>query len=310
MHFVRLPLPPAASLALAALAAAMPRAANAARWGEVGHRIIGEAAARALPAEMPAFFRNAVADFAYLNPEPDRWRDQGEVTLDPALGIGGGFDHFIDFEGVPDTAFNAPTRYDFLLQLRAVNKDHTAGLLPYRILELTQRLRVEWRLWRTATDPVTKGRIEARLINDAGILGHYVGDGANPHHTTIHHNGWIGANPKGYATDRRTHYRFEGVYVANHMTLGDVQPRVAASPTVFDNVRVATLAYLRSTFALVEPLYDLDKSEAFDEKTQGAAHREFVTKRLAAGATMLRDLWVTAYMTSSNPVPARTRGPG
>ena len=281
--------------------------ANAARWGEPGHRMIGEAAGRALPAEMPAFFRNAIADFAYLNPEPDRWREQGEVTLDPALGIGGGYEHFVDFEGVPDAAFAAPTRYDYLLQLRAVNKDHTAGLLVYRMLELTQTLRVEWRLWRAATDPAVKARIEARIINDAGILGHYVGDGANPHHTSIHHNGWLGDNPKGYATDKRTHYRFESVYVANHVTLGDVQPRVDATPKVFENVRASTLGYLRTTFAQLEPLYDLDKAEAFDEKTRGAAHKEFVVQRLAAGATMLRDLWVTAYVTSGVPVPARPR---
>ena len=288
-------------------AAAAPAPANTARWGELGHRIIGEAAGRALPAEMQAFFRNAVADFAYLNPEPDRWREFGEVQLDSALGIGTSYEHFVDFELVPEGAFAAPHRYEYLKRLRAANKDETAGLLPYRILELTQTLRVEWRLWRAATDPATKARIEARIINDAGILGHYVGDGANPHHTSIHHNGWVGDNPKGYATDRRTHYRFESVYVQGHVTLADVQPRVTAAPVIFDNVRTATLAYLRTSFAQLGSLYDLDKVEAFGEKTQGTAHREFVVARLAAGSAMLRDLWVTAYVSSGVPVPPRPR---
>ena len=291
------------TIALAALAVV----ATPLRWGEPGHRIIGEAAGRALPSDMPAFFRNAVADFAYLNPEPDRWRDFGEVQLDSALGIGSGFEHFVDFEGVPDAAFAAPHRYEYLKRLRAVNKDETAGLLPFRIIELTQTLRVEWRLWRTATDPATRARIEARIINDAGILGHYVGDGANPHHTSIHHNGWVGDNPKGYATDRRTHYRFESMYVQGHVALADVQPRIAAAPVIFDNVRGATMTYLRTTFGLLETLYDMDKREAFDEKTQGAEHRIFVVGRLAAGATMLRDLWVTAYVTSGVPLPGRPR---
>ena len=301
MRPIRLLVPVAALLT----AAAAP--ANTARWGEPGHRMIGEAAGRALPADMPAFFRNAAADFGYLNPEPDRWREFGEVALDSALGIGTSFEHFVDFEGVPDAAFAAPHRYEYLKRLRAVNKDETAGLLPFRILELVQTLRVEWRLWRVTTDPATRTRIEARIVNDAGILGHYVGDGANPHHTTIHHNGWVGDNPKGYATDRRTHYRFESAYVQGHVALADVQPLVTAAPVVFDNVRGATMAYLRTTYGQLETLYDLDKLEAFDERTQGAGHKKFVVGRLAAGATMLRDLWVTAYVTSGNPVPARPR---
>jgi hypothetical protein len=40
-------------------------------WGEVGHRLIGSAAASALPADTPAFFRDAADQLSYLNPEPD-----------------------------------------------------------------------------------------------------------------------------------------------------------------------------------------------------------------------------------------------
>ena len=37
-------------------------------WGAVGHRVSGEAAARRMPIAMPAFFRNAAKQLAYLNP--------------------------------------------------------------------------------------------------------------------------------------------------------------------------------------------------------------------------------------------------
>ena len=33
-----------------------------------------------------------------------------------------------------------------------------------------------------------------------GVMGHYVGDCAQPLHTTKHHNGWVGENPHGYTT--------------------------------------------------------------------------------------------------------------
>ena len=295
------------SLALLAPAALLLIAAApaSARWGDAGHRIIGEAAARALPAEMPAFFRDAEPDLTWLNPEPDRWRDQGEAALDPALATGLGWDHFVDFEGVPADAFKVKDRYEFLAALRAVNKDQTVGFLPFRITELTQRIRVDFRLWRAATDAAVKRRLEARIVNDAGILGHYVGDGANPHHTTIHHNGWVGENPDGYATDRRTHYRFEGAFVQSHLTLADVQPLVGTAATSVPNIRDATMAYLRQSHALLRPLYDLDKIERFDSGTVATTHQQFVARRLAAGAVMLRDLWWTAWVTSGQPTPQR-----
>jgi hypothetical protein len=41
-------------------------------------------------------------------------------------------------------------------------------------------------MWRAEKDSNKRKWIEQRIINDAGIPGHYVIDVANPHHTTIH----------------------------------------------------------------------------------------------------------------------------
>ncbi len=295
---IRLALLPAALLLIAATPTAV-------RWGDHGHRLVAEAAVKALPAEMPAFFRGAIGALVYLNPEPDRWRDFGESQLDPALASGSGYDHFIDFEWAPDAAFGAKDRYEYLAAVRAAGKDQSVGFLPFRITELVQTLRVDFRLWRAATDEATKRHLEARIINDAGILGHYVADGANPHHTTIHHNGWVGDNPDGFATDRRMHYRFESAYVQSHLALNDVEPLVARDAVLAANVRESTMAYLRRTAALLRPLYELDKAERFDTTTAAATHKQFVATRLAAGATMLRDLWWSAYVASGQPLPSR-----
>jgi hypothetical protein len=296
-YALRTPLVVAAALA----AAAVP--ANVMPWGEPGHLISGAAAAAALPVDMPQFFRDASGDLTYLNPEPDRWRDSYELGLDRAVNAQA-LDHYVDFEWVPADAFKT-SRYEYLAALKAGGRNEVVGFLPYRIIELTQRVRIEFRLWRAATDPALKKRIEARIVNDAGILGHYVADGSNPHHTTIHHNGWVGENPKGYATDNRMHARFESIYVQSHMALADVQPLVAPAPRVFADVRQATLEYLNTTHGLLDALYDLDKKEAFDDRTQSADHKRFVAERLGAGATMLRDLWWTAWVTSSQGAPPR-----
>lgn len=275
------------------------------RWGDAGHRIVADAAVKALPTDMPAFFRNAGAQLTWLNPEPDRWRDFGEQRLDPALAIGSGYDHFVDLEWVPDSAFKARDRYEYLAIVKASGHDQAVGFLPFRILELQQTLRVDFRLWRAATDDNVKRHLEARIINDAGILGHYVADGANPHHTSIHHNGWVGDNPDGYATDTRTHGRFESVFVQFHVGPADVTPLMVAPPVALPNVRDATMSYLRASAALLRPLYDLDKVERFDSNTVAATHKAFVAARLAAGATMLRDLWWSAYVASGQPLPPR-----
>ena len=103
---------------MAAVALA-PRTANARIWGEAGHLMIGDAAAEALPAEMPEFFRSARAQLAYLSPEPDRWRDSKERALDPALNDAQSIEHFINTEDVPGNALNAPNRYAYLDSIHA-----------------------------------------------------------------------------------------------------------------------------------------------------------------------------------------------
>jgi hypothetical protein len=281
--------------------AAVPTTANARFWGEAGHRIIGDVAAAAVPEDMPKFFRDARAQLSYINPDPDRWRDRAESTIDPALNDFQAPEHFIDLELVPGDALAARNRYTYIDSLHAHGeKTATTGFLPWRILELTQSLRVQWRLWRVEKDSAVKRMIEQRIINDAGLLGHYVGDGANPHHTTRNHDRWVEAgNPKGFTTTPGFHSRFESQYVQSHLTSADVLPLVVGTqPKVISPVRDGIWNYLRASFGQLDRLYSLDKVEPFGPDTKGAEHKRFTEERLAAGATMLRDLWWTAFVTS------------
>jgi hypothetical protein len=275
-------------------------------WGDLGHRMTGQAAAAALPAAMPKFFRDAGPQLAYLNPEPDRWRERGERDLDRALEGATAPEHFIDLEMIPAAslagALGAADRFGYIDTLQKAGVEAaTVGLLPYRILELTQRLRVSFRLWRAAPNATTRAWIEQRIINDAGILGHYVADGSNPAHTTIHYNGWAkgSPNPNGYATDTRFHSRFESQYVQARIKLADVQPGVVRTPRVLTDLRPAIIEYVRTSNADVETLYAIDKRAAFNAETTAPENKRFAAARLAAGATMLRDLWWTAWVTSA-----------
>ena len=269
------------------------------RWGYEGHLMVGAAAARALPEEMPAFFRQAVGQLSWLNPEPDRWRSRAERALDPAMDAAHSPEHYVNFERLPPGALSAPNRYAYLDTLRAHGESIPGpGLLPHTIRELTQRVRVGFREWRAATDPNERAWIEQRIVNDAGILGHYVADGANPHHTTIHHNGWVGPNPRGYATDSRVHSRFESEFVRAQVRPEHVEAEMGAPPRVRQDLWHEVLDYLRGSHALVEALYELDRQVPFGAANTSPEHRRFAARRMAAGAEMLRDLWWTAWITS------------
>ncbi len=272
-------------------------------WGAHGHTISGAAAARALPREMPKFFRNAADQLAYLTPEPDRWRNRGEAERDPAMNGAFAPDHFINFERIPESAWQAEDRFAFMADVRAKTGMvlPEAGLSPFHILELFQRLRVAFGEWRAAPDGQTRRWIEQRIVNDAGLLGHYVTDGANPLHTTIHHHGWIGENPKKYATDREIHARFEGRYVQAQVKLGDLMPHMSRPPRVVTEPRRDILAFLRESHTYVDEFYTIDQRAPFNELTTAPENKQFTVARLVFGAQMLRDLWWTAWVTSVDP---------
>ena len=272
-------------------------------WGDAGHRIIGEAAALSMPPSTPAFFRRAAKQLAYLNPEPDRWRDRGEGSLDAALDRGTAPEHFIDMEmvtpAVLDAALKARDRFGFLDTLAVAGvKGSVMGVLPFKILELSQQLRIDFRNWRAAPDSL-KPWIEQRIIDDAGILGHYVADGANPLHTTIHYNGWTGANPNAYATDNRFHARFESIYVGANVRLSDIAGRMDTLARVLPDFRAAIIEYLRASNPHTERLYQIDKSNPFDVTTTAPDNRTYTLDRMTAGTRMLRDIWWTAWVTSA-----------
>jgi len=278
-------------------------------WGAKGHELSGLVAGKKVPDEMPKFFRKAAEQLSYLNPDPDRWRSREESNLDRALDTASAPDHFLDMELVPEAATKALNRYDFTAEMIKAGQAPTkAGFVQYRMLEMFQSLRVQFRLWRAEKDSNKRKWIEQRIINDAGILGHYVSDVANPLHTTIHYNGWSGANPNGYTVFTREpnqgiHQRFEETFVSAKISVNDLLPLVDAKPHLIEKPREDLWNYLKESNKLVEPLYILDKKEPFSATNNSPEHKKFVSERLAAGAQMLRDLWWTAWVTSA-PVAA------
>lgn len=297
-----------AGLLLAAVAlAAAGGAAHRAPWGASGHGMAARAATEQLPDAMPAFFRGAADQLVYLNPEPDRWRDWDVREMDQAFA----YDHYVDLENLPAGALDAPDRFAYLRLLYEAGlerPERDAGFLPFRIVELYQRLTSGWRRWRAEQDRDRRAWIEERIVADAGILGHYVTDASQPHHTTIHFNGWDAdtPNPRGYTRDDDFHARFETHFVDAHVTLAMVRSRMEgrAPRSVAGSAREAVVEHIAKSHAEVETLYRIEQEVGFAPDRPAAAQAgDFAARRLAAGAEMLAVLWWSAWLES-----ARTDG--
>jgi hypothetical protein len=311
------------ALATALVLAAAPGAALA--WGNAGHRMVGVAAMRALPDELPAFLRTpqAVADVGELSREPDRSKDGGRVhdsDRDPA--------HFVDVEddgrilrGPALTAL-PPTRAEYEAALRAAGSDSwKAGYLPYAIVDRQQQLARDFAYWRAlaaaernprwrahqAWFREDRRRREALILGALGELSHFVGDGSQPLHVSAHYNGWGDyPNPHDYSRGR-VHAMFESDFVSHNVLLPQVSARVGPLRSQTGPVEPQVAAYLAVTAGQVEPFYALEKAGGFQPgDRRGVA---FAVARLAAGASMLRDLVVEAWRASPaqkvgwSPVP-------
>jgi hypothetical protein len=281
-------------------------------WGNEGHVYVNRVAAQKIPADMPRFLRRAVAEIAYLGPEPDRWRNPAEFALKNSQEA----DHFIDLERVPWLDPLPRGRYEFyrkLYEKRAATTEHPddylperVGLQPYIVAEIYGRLKAafrEYRQLKSTHQPTAP--VEQAIIFYAGWMGHYVADGSQPLHTTIQYNGWVGPNPNGYTTLHEIHAQFETAYVSARIRANDFA-RLVHPPERIEEPFSGYIAYLKQSNALVEKVYALEKAGGFREKGSPEAF-EFTTHRLAAGAQMLLNLWYTAWLESAVTPPAPAR---
>ena len=281
-------------------------------WGPTGHQLINRLAAANLPPEVPEFLRDARAQeaMAYYGPEPDRWRS----SLEPELNAEQAPEHFIDLEYADVLGELPKRRYDYVRALGVAQGSHPdlplsvekVGLQPYAANEVWERLKAGLRAYRqlTATKADTRP-VECEIVFYAGWLGHFVGDAANPLHTTIQYNGWTGPNPKGYTTEHTIHAQFESVFVDAAMKPAEVGAEVAAAkPKLVDDEWTQYLGYLRQTNGLVEQTYVLEKAGGFAGMGTPAG-KAFMEQQLAAGAIELRDLIYTAWMRSADAEPER-----
>lgn len=301
---------------VAALMAILPCALG---WDYEGHRLVNQLALASLPTNFPAFVKEsgAAERIAFLAGEPDRWRNTTDLTLKHFNNP----DHYLDFEELalcgikPETL--SPFRYEFAGQVavaRATNPTNfppidaakdaertkaLIGYLPWTITEYYAKLKSGFSCLKAFEENGTPEEVRnARdnIIYIMGCMGHFAGDGSQPLHTTIHYNGWVGENPKNYPTNRTFHSWIDGGFIARAgLKPKSIMPKLRPAKVLDTNIFPAVVQYLHAQFALVEPLYQLEKDGKLSAKNPSAEGSEFIHGQMLKAGQMLGDLWHTAW---------------
>ena len=293
-------------------------------WGGVGHRTINRLAIQNLPASLPAFVRsaNARAEIATLGPEEDNLKGAGR-SWDDDHDAG----HYVDIRDDGTIAgvvrMNALPRdmSAYARALAAVRKTpYSMGFLPYRIMDGFERVRKDFAYWRVfdyqaqnaktasarAAFASARNLRQILVLRDIGDWGHFVADGSQPLHVTVHFNGWGRyPNPQHFTTSHRTHSMFESEFVAAHINASEVQHYIPAfkpenPQQVLSQSAIAAKVgrYLSGSASAVPHLYEIEKAGGFRHATPAAV--AFTAQQLARGASMLRDLIALAWADSLN----------
>ena len=301
-------------------------AGTAQAWDAAGHRAICWLALDGLSPDTPAFLKDKeiVHAVGWQAAEPDRWRSQRSNYLMHENAP----DHYIDVEDLQLYGLTLttvpPLRMQYVAAMAVARHEHPEGIKPYNA-KLDPAAQSEWpgflphaimehqaklaasfktlRILEALKDPARGPQMEMAKRNimvEMGILAHFVGDAAQPLHTTRHHHGWVGDNPKGYTTDKGIHAYIDGRgiknFKINYAMLKPTQKydaKVNAADPWND-----VIIYIQRSYDQVVPLYELKKSGDIDKD----AGKAFITERLQDAGAMLAALYNSAWE-ASKPTP-------
>ena len=267
-------------------------------WSFDGHRLITRSAILTLGPEIP-LDRNRIELAVEGSVFPDLTRP---ISL-PQLRDVEDPQHYINIE-LLNGRLLPPTRSGYVRLIsnladspaRALGDEWTLGsigVLPYALVEATQRLATVFRQLRVDPDD---NRLQGLALHYAGVLSHYSGDLCQPLHTTIHHNGRSRAD--GISSQTGLHDRVDRLLETLELENRpfDAGIRVAAYEDLFAGV----LAELALSHSLVDRVYDLESAIEL-AYAPGDVPRElerFVEDRLLASVRFTANLIQTAWILS------------
>jgi hypothetical protein len=259
-------------------------------WWVQGHGIITEAAVRALPEEMPMFFRAAGKELAHLAGDPDRWKNPETRALRSSESP----EHYIDLEDYNSLPLPA-NRYEAIALLqRLKRRPERAGLLPWAIQEHYERLACAFADCRRQPDQPGN---RTKCIVYAAILAHYAQDAAMPLHTTRDYDGR--RSPEGKWLQKGIHAKIDGFPENHKLSAEEIARGLQAKnhPDMWQHI----LSVIHDSYKQVDKCYELDAAGAFDKPNETS--RQFILQRCQVAAQFTLDLWYNAWKRSETLPP-------
>ncbi|MFO0812593.1 MAG: hypothetical protein U0796_05210 [Gemmatales bacterium] len=260
-------------------------------WWVKAHGSIAEAACKALPDDMPAFFRAGGKHLNHLAGEPDRFKNKASEFL----RITEAPEHYIDLEEfggetLPRDRFKALD----LSKKRGVTPEK-AGYLPYALMEHYDRLACAFYDYRK--DPDNEA-VRMKCLVYAGILSHYTGDACMPLHSTRDYDGRMGIN--GKMQQKGIHAKIDGFPENFNFTAEELARNITV--TKLDDPWVHLLEVIQESHHHVERCYEIDLTGGFDRPTEES--HAFIMKHCRRSAEFTARMWYSAWLKSATmPAP-------
>lgn len=239
---------------------------------------------RALPDEVPTFFRNGGRVVAAASIDADLHKNRAVPNVNQTERA----EHFIDLERLKGAEL-PDQRYAFIALCYKVGVEpERVGLVPYALAEWTGRLAVafaEHRRW-----PEDEA-IWSKCLVYAGFVAHYAQDLTQPLHTTVHYDGIV--QPDGTTVGKGIHELVDSS--VERLALDPTELATGLELATYDSLMSGIVAALEVSHARVSSVYDIGDAwdDVDDERMQAQC-----AERARAAVELTGSLLLTAWRRS------------
>lgn len=259
-------------------------------WWGGGHDILTQASVKALPEEMPEFFRAAFAEKAIAHGvyDPDLARNRSTPNARAAEYA----QHYFDVELLQGRPFAENLGAHIRLCAELGTSYHKVGTLPYALAEWTERLAVAFAEHRKWTE---NPMIQSKCLVYAGFIAHYAQDMCQPLHLTVHFNGR--ANPDGSSPGTGIHENVDALIGRLELKADELAKEQKIAPV--SELLPAIFQQIHAGHSLVDSVYELEE-ELKNAKNPSPALVDFTNDRAREAVRWTATLYLTAWRLSDS----------
>ena len=259
-------------------------------WWSNGHGILTRAAVKALPDEIPEFFRAGERFVAHCAFDPDISKNRGA----PHVSGSEHAEHYLDLELLQGRSL-PKSRYEFTQLCADLGiRPEKVGFVPYALAEWTERLAIAFAEHRKWPD---NSFIHNKCLVYAGFIAHYAQDMCQPLHLTIHFDGR--REPDGTVLHKGIHEKVDALIEFLEMEPTDLarDHRIESLDSLMEEI----LKAFEAGHAMIDQVYELADSLPFVGSTDWTpvpAVIDFANGRARESVRFTASLYLTAWKLS------------